>query len=117
MVKSVLWATAGNNNNGREYCFTETPGDYENNACFKKDWLFLTGESGYPSYWTITGYENSAYEAAVVCIFGTITYMETSSSNYYIGPIKVRPAVYLKPEVKIISGEGSQTNPYILGIN
>ena len=110
-------ATAGNDNNNREYCFIETPDNYETNSCYEKDWLFLTGESGYQSYWTMTNSENSASGAAVVCIFGTTTSMNTSSSNYYIGPIKVKPAVYLRPEVKIISGEGSQTNPYILGIN
>ena len=27
-----------------------------------------------------------------------------------------KPALYLKPEVKIISGEGTSSNPYILGM-
>ena len=36
----------------------------------------------------------------------------TPSANYHFA---VRPVVYLKPSINIISGEGTEQNPYILG--
>lgn len=67
--------------------------DYENN------WLFTKGYE-----WTMSSYGN-AYTMVV------------SNSGYYLGYISpgycaVRPVLYLKSNVYVVSGDGSEGNPY-----
>lgn len=77
--------------------------DFANNS--KYNWLF----NGI-NVWTMT---NSGSEAYYVQLKGNISNYDesvaTSSHN-------VRPVVYLDPSVYIISGDGSEGNPYMLGM-
>ncbi|MCI9234233.1 MAG: DUF5011 domain-containing protein, partial [Bacilli bacterium] len=77
-----------------------------NNACMSNNWLY----NNLYYEWTITfhtGYPKSAWN---VSPGGRIGSGEVANST-----LAVRPTVYLNSDVKIISGEGTESNPYILG--
>lgn len=40
-------------------------------------------------------------------------FITTSPSEY---PFNIRPTVYLKSNVYVVSGDGSYNNPYVIGI-
>ena len=81
--------------------------------CNSTNWLYLNIYE-----WTITQYLNKSstnlLNAFYVSRIGIITNhvvsdIETSEEN-------VRPVLYLLPNVKILSGDGTIDNPYVLGI-
>ena len=67
--------------------------------CKNNNWI------SYQWTWTINSYLNSS------AIFGIVGYIESSSAS---GAATVKPSVYLLPTVKIISGDGTSSNPYKL---
>ena len=71
------------------------------------DYLYLNGESFIPSDNTLLLNKNTDY---VNLINGTLI-AGTSTENY-----NFVPCVYLRPDVSIMSGDGSRENPYELGI-
>lgn len=72
---------------------TNSTNDYKNN------WLFTKGYE-----WTMTAY-NSSDPVGVIYDGGF------RSLNAYVG-VEVRPVLYLKSNVYVISGDGSEGNPY-----
>ena len=77
-----------------------------NTNCADDNWLDLD-----QGYWTITP-RNSNY-------FGNAVWYATGynlGDNVTSAAKGIRPAVYLKSNVKILSGDGSSSNPYKLGI-
>ena len=77
-----------------------------NEKCASKNWLDL--EQG---FWTMTP-RNSNY-------FGNAVWYATGynlGDNVTSAAKGIRPAVYLKSNVKILSGDGSKSNPYKLGM-
>lgn len=72
---------------------------YAMNSSYKNNWLFTKGYE-----WTMTAYSSS--NPVYVNNNGGLSY-----NNAYIG-FAVRPVLYLKSNVYVISGDGSEGNPY-----
>ena len=72
---------------------------YAINSGYKNNWLFTKGYE-----WTMTAY-SSSYPVSVSDIGGLYSF------NAYLG-YAVRPVLYLKSNVYVISGDGSEGNPY-----
>ena len=66
---------------------------------YKNNWLFTKGKE-----WTMTAYSSS--DPVVVYFSGGLSHY-----NAYMG-YAVRPVLYLKSNVYVISGDGSEGNPY-----
>ena len=100
------YATSGGTTTDRNTClnkqlFNWNSSDFSD--CKNNDWIF---NSSYQ--WTITPRASSAY--LVFCLFNT-GYVHSNSANFTYG---VRPVVFLKSNIKIVDGDGSSSNPYIL---
>ena len=63
--------------------------------------------------WTITNYTKDNYTAFYIDAVG---YVSFATVTYY-EPNMLRPSVYLKSSVNLLSGDGSISNPYILSDN
>ena len=73
---------------------------YAMNIRYKNNWLFTKGYE-----WTMTAYSSS--DPVIVANNGGL------NSNYRAyGGLAVRPVLYLKSNVYVISGDGSEGNPY-----
>ena len=72
---------------------------YAINSGYKNNWLFTKGYE-----WTMTAYSSS--DPVRVTYGGGLSYY-----NAYLGSA-VRPVLYLKSNVYVISGDGSEGNPY-----
>lgn len=75
--------------------------------CKNDNWLHNN-----TTYWTLSPHANSSYSLFVVCVdfAGFVSY---SNARGWYG---VRPAIYLKSNVSITSGDGSISNPYKLSM-
>ena len=76
------------------------------NDCYNNNWLY--GNEIYK--WTISNYLGATY--GVFSIYGT----GSVDTHETIGDDEVYPTVYLQSEIKIISGTGSSSDPYILSL-
>ena len=74
--------------------------------CYGKDWLY---NSAYQ--WNIAPYSSDAYNVFYVGSTGYVGKIYARSTR------GVRPAVYLKSNVAIVSGEGTSSNPYQLELS
>ena len=72
---------------------------YAMNNGYKNNWLFTKGYE-----WTMTAYSSS--HPVYVDVIGGL-YISNASFGY-----AVRPVLYLKSNVYVISGDGSEGNPY-----
>ena len=79
---------------------------YNNEQCGGQSWLLKYGYE-----WTMTPVSSDSYSIFLA-----------NNVALYLGDVdvslgnSVRPTVYLKSSVYILSGDGSQNNPYVLGI-
>lgn len=73
---------------------------YAMNSGYKNNWLFTKGYE-----WTMTAYSSSV--PVYVSYYGGLY----GNRNAYVG-YAVRPVLYLKSNVYVISGDGSEGNPY-----
>lgn len=110
------FATSGSAATTRDTCLNTTIG-YKSNGnhwgnsvsdCKNNDWLYSSSEWR----WTMLPRGNSsrANFAMYIGASGNLSNDSASSSG------AVLPVVYLKSDVKITSGDGSGTNPYILNM-
>ena len=66
-------------------------------------------------YWTMNGYSSEKYASS-----NLVWHLRRSSSNAYLGrgsattPVGANPVVYLNSNIQIISGDGTESNPYII---
>lgn len=99
------YATGGGNYK-REYCLSLK---LSSNVaeCYNDNYLYA---SGYQQ-WTITPYAVSPYAIEIFNVLksGNIA-NGVAAYTYY-----VRPSVYLKSDVRILNGDGSENNPFVLG--
>ena len=84
---------------------TTNLGDYNSATCAGESWLYGQGTE-----WTIT--PNSSYSNNVFIVnrSGNLDY-----SNAYYG-YSARPVLYLNSNVYVIDGNGSISDPYIIGM-
>lgn len=73
---------------------------YAMNSSYKNNWLFTKGYE-----WTMT-----AYSASIPVLVNSRGVLSNDLSAY--GGYAVRPVLYLKSNVYVISGNGSEGNPY-----
>ena len=78
---------------------------YNKSTCGGQSWLLKNGYE-----WTMTPISSSSYVVFRVDSFATL--FGAGASYGYV----VRPTAYLKSSVYIVSGDGSEANPYVLGI-
>ena len=84
---------------GMTYNAESSSYDTSNVKCKNNNWI------SYQWSWTISSYLDKQD------IFGIVGYINPSSAS---GAATVKPSVYLLPSVKIISGDGTSSNPYKL---
>ena len=77
--------------------------DYSNAKCKNNNWLY---KNSY--YWTMSPYSGDSYSVFRVDSSGNAY---NNNAYYALG---VWPAIYLKSNILIESGDGSSSNPYIL---
>ena len=78
--------------------------DYDSTTCTLNNWLYGIGDE-----WTISP-SLDYYFASFVYFRGHIKNLHTSTGR------AVRPTVYLESNVYVIDGNGTITNPYIIGM-
>ena len=82
---------------------------YDYGNCSTNSWLLKNGNE-----WTLT--HGTKYSNLVFHIAGSGSLYDNVYMSGTNGGILVRPVVYLKSNVYITSGDGSISNPYVLGI-
>ena len=91
-------------------CETKALNDYNNSndlrICNNANWLFNLKKLEA----TITQYSNTSTSIHYIADNGTVV----STYQASLAQTVVRPTLYLKSEVRIIDGDGTSTNPYIL---
>ena len=84
---------------------TTNLGSYSSSTCGGQSWLLKNGYE-----WTMTPRSSDSDY-----VFYVVSSAYLSFSNVDSGSA-VRPTAYLKSSVYIVSGDGSEANPYVLGI-
>ena len=100
------YATSGGTTTDRNTCLNKELSNWESSDfsdCKNNDWIF---NSSYQ--WTITP---PASRSDTVFILGDAGYVSDGNAKNAYG---ARPVVFLKSNIKIIDGDGSSSNPYIL---
>ena len=80
-------------------------GSYSNSTCAGQSWMYGQGYE-----WTITPRSSASYLVFIVNYNGSL------SSNGAINGNSARPVLYLDSSVYVIDGNGSQSDPYIIGM-
>jgi len=75
--------------------------------CEGNNWLYNNS-----SYWTISPYAATNYARVIWFIYNNNSILGTRANT----PYGVRPSVYLSPDVKIVDGTGTDTDPYQLSL-
>ena len=88
----------------RDTCLETTIDLYDDNNCSVANWINVERRN----QWTLTAHSIDSYRSFFISNSGGIGY--TINSTVF----SVHPTLYLKPSVNILSGNGSEENPYIL---
>ena len=78
---------------------------YDKSTCAGQSWLYKTGRE-----WTITPNPSYYYFVFILYVNGSPLYSSAGSGN------SVRPVLYLKSNVYVVDGNGSISDPYIIGM-
>ena len=107
-VSDYGYATSGGSNYNRVKCLNKEMFNWNQYSdCYENNWLY----SKYSNKWAITPHPTLEDSAAFISKDGNVRNNNKTSYNPAI-----KPVVYLKSSVKILSGDGSSTVPYVLGI-
>ena len=99
------YATSGGTTTDRNACLNKELYSWDSvSDCYNNDWIF---NSAYQ--WTITPRASYSSDVFVLYSSGCLNYINAAGTYY-----GVRPAVFLKSSIKIVDGDGSSNNPYIL---
>lgn len=88
--------------NVRDICLSKNLSNYNEDNCYLNNWLTPKNNT----QWTIT---TSSYDEYHVVNYGSTGALGGSYPNYLR---EVYPVVYLNTNIKITSGDGTETNPY-----
>ena len=98
------YATSGGTTTDRNACLNKELYNWDSvSDCYNNDWIF---NSAYQ--WTIT--PHASRSDRVFSLHSTGYVYDNITGN----AIGVRPVVFLKSSIKIVDGDGSSSNPYIL---
>ena len=102
------YATSGGSSKNRASCMTSILYNWEDSSysdCKNNDWLYSSLHQ-----WTMSPSAADSYNVFIFYYTGCVTI------SYYVRNTTVaRPVVHLKSTIKITSGTGSSTDPFILG--
>ncbi|MCI8568042.1 MAG: hypothetical protein HFG48_01840 [Bacilli bacterium] len=109
------FATSGGESYTRETCLNRQLGRWNDiYDCYGNSWLFRSDRSQWTLSMKLDDYNSIFY------IYnggeGSVGSVSTASINYN-RTLSITPALYLKTDVKIISGDGSSSNPFELSLN
>ena len=90
---------------------SQTIYDYDNSTCNSNDWMYSISNG---NNWLLTPGSSSAFNAFYVTSTGCANYNDHYNVCVAYG---VAPALYLGSDQDIVSGDGSQSNPYQLAGN
>ena len=99
------YATKGGSTTDRSTCLATALYNWDYSDCYNNDWLYDSSAI----QWTLT--PNSSY-SSLVCLVNNY-YGILGDNNAYYGH-GVRPSIYLKSNIAISGGDGSESNPYTL---
>lgn len=101
------YATSGGSTTNRNACLNKELYNWDSSSysdCKNNDWLYNSSIH----QWTIMPHASNSYYVFRVNAAGFL-------SGYYVySSYGARPVVHLKSNIKIVSGDGSSSNPYIL---
>ena len=104
-----LYATSGGTTNNRQSCLNTPMYHWYNvSDCFNNDWLF---DSNYYQ-WTLSPYADSSYVDSVFSVRNDGEVDDNGADE----ASEVRPVVFLKSNVLITGGSGTQVDPYRLSM-
>ena len=102
------YATSGNSITDRDTCLNNELYNWDWD-CSLNTWIFNSSYTPASNLWTITP---SSYGNEVFILgSGGFIASDVTAVNRYYG---IRPVVFLKSNIKISSGDGSSSNPYVL---
>ena len=102
------YATSGGSSTNRNSCLAKELYNWDSSGysdCKNNDWMY----NGNIWQWTMSPRADYSYYVFRVNYTGFVNY--TIAGNTFAG----RPVVYLKSTIKVISGSGTTSSPYILG--
>ena len=104
------YATSGGTENSRNECLSIGLNLWKDSQdCYTNNWLY--DSSGIQFTLTPAATTDSASEVFIIYPEGSIEYTDANDTSDH-----VKPAAYLKPTVKIVSGTGSQEDPFVLSL-
>ena len=102
------YATSGGSSTNRNSCLAKELYNWDSSGysdCKNNDWMY----NGSIWQWTMSPRADDSYYVFNVFDTGFVNY------NYAFYTYAGRPVVYLKSTIKVISGSGTTSSPYILG--
>ena len=105
------YATSGGSTTNRSSCLAKELYNWDSSSysyCKSNDWLYDSSTV----QWTLTPSSSNSYHVFTVYNSGYV-YSNTNATSSYA----VRPSVYLKSNIAISGGDGSESNPYTLSGN
>ena len=102
------YATSGGSTTNRSSCLAKELYNWDSSSysyCKSNDWLYDSSTV----QWTLTPSSSNSYHVFTVYNSGYV-YSNTNATSSYA----VRPSVYLKSNIAISGGDGSESNPYTL---
>ena len=102
------YATSGGSSTNRNSCLAKELYNWDSSGysdCKNNDWMY----NGNIWQWTMSPRADSSFN--VFYVYGAGYVSINFAGNTYAG----RPVVYLKSTIKVISGSGTTSSPYILG--
>ncbi len=124
-----LFASSGSKIKSRDECLTNS---YVDSECYNNNWLYKNN-SNIGASWTISSIYSYDYNSPLRTNMNVVTAPNNTEENSMLSNVNVsqgyyncnddndsckkfiaQPVVYLKPDVKIISGDGSKNDPFII---
>ena len=102
------YATSGGSSTNRNSCLAKELYNWDSSGysdCKNNDWMYNSNIW----QWTMSPRADGSNDVFIVINAGYVSY--NRAGNTYAG----RPVVYLKSTIKVISGSGTTSSPYILG--
>lgn len=103
------YATSGGATKNREACLANELSNWNNSSlsdCKNNDWLYNSNNY----QWTLSIYSSTPASAFVVCKNG---YLASYGASYSYA---FRPIVFLKSDIEITGGTGTESDPYQLSL-
>ena len=112
------YATVGGSTTNKSNCRNQALYSWNNTSykdCKNNDWLFTSQSSFVNSgEWLLSPYSIDSYYDAYLDLSGYVNFLNDYSVG--INQFAVRPTFYLdSSSLKIVGGDGTQTNPYHIG--